>query len=68
MEKGILALVREANIQKVRHDKFKKFAVSLGVEFSPELMKLGSEEAISNSIVENAFQNGISEEEIAKAL
>ena len=43
-------------------------ARKLDIEFTPELMKLGSNEAISNALVEIAVQNGKSEDEIAAAL
>ena len=43
-------------------------ASKLGIEFTPELMQLGSNEAISNALVEIAVTNGKSEDEIAAAL
>ena len=43
-------------------------ARKLDIEFTPELMKLGNNEAISNALVEIAVQNGKSEDEIAAAL
>jgi len=43
-------------------------AKQLDIEWTPELMKLGSNEAISNALVEIAVNNGKSEEEIAAAL
>jgi hypothetical protein len=43
-------------------------AKKLDIEFTPELMKLGSNENISNALVEIAVNNGKSEEEIAAAL
>ena len=51
-----------------KEDKIKDMARKLDIEWSPELMKLGSNEAISNALVEIAVQNGKSEDEIAKAL
>ena len=51
-----------------KQDKVKEMARKLDIEFTPELMKLGSNEAISNALVEIAVNNGKSEEEIAKAL
>jgi len=53
---------------KPKDDKVKELAANLGIEYTPELMKLGSDEAISNALVEIAVQNGKSEDEIAKAL
>ena len=58
----------EKNKQKA--DKIREIAASLGIEFTlePELLKLGSDESISNAFREIAVQNGKSEEDIAKAL
>jgi len=46
----------------------KEMAKKLDIEWSPELMKLGSNEAISNALVEIAVGNGKSEAEISAAL
>jgi hypothetical protein len=43
-------------------------AKQLDIEWTPELMKLGSNEAISNALVEIAVNNGKSEAEIGAAL
>lgn len=51
-----------------KQDKVKEMAKNLGIEFTPELMNLGSNEAISNALVEIAVNAGKSEDEIAKAL
>lgn len=58
----------EKNKQKA--DKIREIAASLGIEFTlePELLKLGSDESISNALREIAVQNGKSEDDIAKAL
>ena len=53
---------------KPNQEKVKEMAKNLGIEFTPELMQLGSNEAISNALVEIAVSNGKSEEEIAQAL
>jgi hypothetical protein len=53
---------------KPNFDKIKDMAKSLDVEVTPEIMKLGTNEAISNALVEIAVANGKSEDEIAKAL
>ena len=44
------------------------FAQKLGIEMTPELMQLGSNEAISQALVEMAVGMGKSEEEIGAAL
>lgn len=53
---------------KPKDDKVREMAKKLDIEFTPELMQLGSNEAISNALVEIAVQNGKSQEEIEKAL
>lgn len=53
---------------KPKDEKVREMAKKLDIEFTPELMQLGSNEAISNALVEIAVQNGKSEDEIAKAL
>jgi hypothetical protein len=40
----------------------------MGVEFDPQLMKLGSNEAITNALVEIAIGQGKSEAEITAAI
>ena len=49
-------------------DKVQDMAKGLGIEITPDIMQLGSNEAISNALVEIAVANGKSEDEIAKAL
>jgi len=53
---------------KPKLDKVKDMAKKLDIEFTPELMQLGSNEKISNALVEIAVNNGKSEEEISAAL
>jgi hypothetical protein len=53
---------------KPSEEKVKDMAKKLGVEFTPDLMQLGSNEAISNALVEIAVSQGKSEDEIAAAL
>ena len=53
---------------KPKEGKIKELAAKLGVEFTPELMQLGTNEAISNALVEIAVGMGKSEDEISKAL
>lgn len=49
-------------------DKVTKMATNLGIPMTPELMQLGSNEAISNALVEIAVGMGKTEEEIGAAL
>ena len=49
-------------------DKVTAMAQKLGIPMTPELMQLGSNEAISNALVEIAVGMGKSEDEISKAL
>lgn len=49
-------------------DKVSGMAQKLGIPMTPELMQLGSNEAISNALVEIAVGMGKSEGEISKAL
>ena len=51
-----------------KEDKVKEMAQKLGIPMTPELMQLGSNEAISNALVEIAVGMGKSEEEISSAL
>jgi hypothetical protein len=53
---------------KPKEQKIKEMAAKLGVDFTPALMQLGSNEAISNALVEIAVGQGKSEDEIAAAL
>ena len=53
---------------KPQEDKVKEMAGKLGIEMTPELLGLGSNEAISNALVEIAVGMGKSEEEIGAAL
>ena len=53
---------------KSAQEKVKDMAEKLGIPFTPELMQLGSNEAISNALVEIAVGQGKSEQEIAAAL
>ena len=49
-------------------DKVSGMAQKLGIPMTPELMQLGSNEAISNALVEIAVGMGKTEEEIAASL
>ena len=53
---------------KPNFDKIKELAANLGVEVTEDIMQLGTNEAISNALVEIAVSNGKSETEIMKAL
>uniref|UniRef100_A0A7S3CT11 Uncharacterized protein n=1 Tax=Strombidium rassoulzadegani TaxID=1082188 RepID=A0A7S3CT11_9SPIT len=53
---------------KPKEDKVKDMAQKLGIPMTPEIMQLGSNEAISNALVEIAVGMGKSEEEISNAL
>ena len=53
---------------KPNFDKIKELAQKLGVEVTPDIMALGSNEAISGALVEIAVGQGKSEAEISKAL
>jgi hypothetical protein len=57
------AFSSKPNVEKVT-----EMANKLGIPMTPELMQLGSNEAISNALVEIAVGMGKSEDEIAKAL
>lgn len=57
-----------AMASKPKEGKIKELAAKLGVEYTPELMKLGTNEAISNALVEIAVGQGKSEAEITEAL
>ena len=49
-------------------DKVSGMAQKLGIPMTPEIMQLGTNEAISNALVEIAVGMGKSEEEIGAAL
>jgi len=53
---------------KPNMDKVNGMAQKLGIPMTPELMQLGTNEAISNALVEIAVGMGKSEAEIEKAL
>lgn len=53
---------------KPNMDKVNSMAQKLGIPMTPELMQLGTNEAISNALVEIAVGMGKSEGEIEKAL
>ena len=53
---------------KPNFEKISELAKNLGVEVTPEIMQLGTNEAISGALVEIAVAAGKSEIEIAKAL
>ena len=57
-----------AMANKPKEEKIRELAQKMGVEFQPELMKLGTNEAITNALVEIAMANGKSEAEITAAL
>ena len=53
---------------KPKEDKVSEMAKKLGIPMTPELMQLGSNEAISNALVEIAVGMGKTEDEISTAL
>jgi hypothetical protein len=53
---------------KPNMDKVSGMAQKLGIPMTPELMQLGSNEAISNALVEIAVGMGKSESEIGASL
>lgn len=53
---------------KPNMEKVNNMAQKLGIPMTPELMQLGSNEAISNALVEIAVGMGKSEKEIEMAL
>ena len=63
-----LKRMTSAFASKPNVDKVKDLAQKLGVEFTPEIMQLGDNTAISNALVEIAVQQGRSETEIMAAL
>lgn len=63
-----LKRMTSAFASKPNFEKIKDMAKNLGVEVTPDIMQLGTNEAISNALVEIAVANGKSEDEIAKAL
>lgn len=60
--------ISSAFTAKPKMDKVEGMAQKLGIPMTPELMQLGTNEAISNALVEIAVGMGKTEEEIAKAL
>lgn len=53
---------------KPNTEKVEAMAKKLGIPMTPELMQLGSNESISNALVEIAIGMGKSEEEISRAI
>jgi len=53
---------------KPKEEKVKEMAQKLGIPMTPELLGLGSNEAISNALVEIAVGMGKTEDEISAAL
>ena len=53
---------------KPQEEKVTEMAAKLGIPMTPELMQLGTNEAISNALVEIAVGMGKTEDEIAAAL
>jgi len=53
---------------KPNMDKVNGMAQKLGIPMTPELMQLGSNEAISNALVEIAVGMGKTEDEISKSI
>ena len=49
-------------------DQFKALADKLDIELTPELLGLGSNEAISNALIEIAMGMGKTEDDITKAM
>ena len=49
-------------------DQFKALAEKLEIELTPELLGLGSNEAISNALIEIAMGMGKTEDDITKAM
>ena len=60
--------ISQAFAGKPKDQKVKETAQKLGIEMTPDIMSLGSDEAISNKLIELAVQSGKSEDEIAAAL
>ena len=52
----------------VNVDQFKALAGKLDIELTPELLSLGSNEAVSNALIEVALGMGKSEDDISKAM
>ena len=63
-----LKRISGAFASKPKEDKVSEMAQKLGIPMTPELMQLGSNEAISNALVEIAVGMGKSEAEISAAL
>ena len=52
----------------VNVDQFTALAQKLDIELTPELLSLGSNEAVSNALIEIALQTGKTQEDIEKAM
>ena len=63
-----LKRISSAFTSKPNVDKVSEMAKNLGIPMTDEIMQLGSNEAISNALVEIAVGMGKSEDEIAAAL
>ena len=63
-----LKRMTSAFASKPNFEKVNEMAKNLGVEVTPDIMQLGTNENISNALVEIAVSQGKSEDEIAKAL
>tara|TARA_B110000285_G_C14795805_1_gene455152 strand:- start:135 stop:353 length:219 start_codon:yes stop_codon:yes gene_type:complete len=63
-----LKRITSAFQSKPKEEKVAGIAKKLGIPMTPELMQLGSNESISNALVEIAVGMGKSEEEISRAL
>lgn len=57
-----------AMASRPKEDKIKELSQKLGIDWNPEFMKLGTNEAITNALVEIAVGQGKSEAEIAAAV
>jgi len=53
---------------KPKEGKIKELAQKLSIDWDPAFMKLGTNEAITNALVEIAIGQGKSEAEITKAV
>ena len=64
-----LAVQLDAKVSdEVNVEQFTALAAKLEVELTPELLSLGSNEAVSNALIEIALQTGKSEADIEKAM
>ena len=57
--------ISQAFAGKPKDEKVKETAQKLGIEMTPDIMSLGSDEAISNKLIELAMESGKTEDEIA---